>query len=176
MARPTIENVRAVGDWATTVNWNLTFVNFPKAIAGAPTKEDLNIRCESTDIPKSTGTSTEIMIRGHKVKQPGLYMPAGTLVLTFNESVDNKISTFIRRWREACYETRTGFQNLKSQVECNIKLTRLNRQDVGIFEYELIGAFLEDYDPGGQLQGQSADLLKPTITVSYDYFKDAPLR
>ncbi|QIG71457.1 tail tube protein [Rhizobium phage RHph_TM39] len=175
MARPTIENVRNVGDWATTVNWNLTFVTFPRALARTVTFQDLNLRCESTDIPKSTGTSTEIMIRGHRVKQPGLYLPSGTITLTMNESVDNKISTFIRNWREICSETKTGVQQEKSQVECMIKIERLNRRDVPIWEYNLLGCYLEDYDAGGQLQGQSADILKPTLTISYDYFEDTPL-
>lgn len=174
MARPNIDNLRGIGDIATVLNWNVTFITMPSGIQTTTTSEDINLRCESTDLPKSTGTSTEIVIRGHKIKQPGVYTPSGQITLTTIETVDNKISSFIRAWREGCWATGTGVQKKKSEVEAVIKISRLNRQDEVIWEYTLYGAYLEDTDPGGQLQGASADPLKPTLVLSYDKFTDGP--
>ena len=122
MARPSIDQVRSLGDFATTVNWNLTFMKFPSGVTGGlPTSDALNYRCDSTDVPKRTGQSTTQTIRGHTVKQPGLYTPSGTLQLIFVETVDNVMSNFIRNWREACYDSKTGAGRPKSECEADRK-------------------------------------------------------
>lgn len=172
--RPTIDQIRGLGDFATLVNWDLQFVSLPSGISAG--SQDLNLRCESTDVPKSTGQSTQIQIRGlPPVKQPGLYIPSGTIALVFNETVDNTVSKLITQWREMCYEMKTGKQKKKSEVEAQIRLVRMDRQDKEIYEYMLYGAFLEDYDTGGQLGAASADVVKPSLTLSYDYFEEKAL-
>lgn len=172
--RPTVDNIRGLGDFATLVNWDLQFVTIPSGLSFA--SQDLNFRCESADIPKSTGESTSIRIRGlPPVKQPGLYTPSGTITLAMNETVDNMISKAITQWREMCYEMKTGIQKKKTEVEAQIRLVRMDRQDKEIFEYMLFGVFLEDADPGGQLGAAAADVVKPTLTLSYDYFIDKAL-
>jgi len=174
MPRPSIVDIRSVGDFATTINWNLTMLSPPKRVK-VPSAHQINIRCESIDVPKSTGTSTEVMIRGHKVKQPGLYTPSGTIILTAVETVDNMISNFYRSWREACYQSKTGRQYPKADVEATIRIERHDRDDKPIWFYELVGCYLEDYDAGGQLQSASADVVKPTLTISYDFFTDGSM-
>jgi len=173
MARPTVDNLRSLGDFQTTVDWDIQFIELP-AVLSDYLPEDLNLQCESTDIPKSSGTSTDVWLRGHKSKQPGLWTPVGTITMTMNETVDGYVREFIRRWREACWQSRTGIQQTKSDVEAQIMLYQLDRQNNYQYQYHMIGVYLEDYDTGGQLQAQSADLLKPTLTLSYDYFIDGP--
>jgi len=175
MARPTHQNIRQLGDFATTVHWNLQVVKFPNAVPTTLTSDDLNLRIDSTDMPRSSGQSTTIQIRGLVHKQPGIYVPQGTLSLSFYETVDNKISSFIHDWREACFNMETGSQNTNEDVVAIIRLVRLDRQFNEIYEYIMYNVFLEDYDPGGQLQGMSADALKPQMTLSYDTFDANPL-
>lgn len=170
MARPTIDQIRSLGDFATLINWNLSFVTVPSGVGF--TSDGFNFRCESTDLPKWTGTSTEITIRGHTVKQPGIYRPSNQITLTMNETVDNYITRGIKQWRELCWATGTGVAQTKQSVEAIVRLTRNDRADNAIYSYLLYGVFLEDYDPGGQLQSSSADVVKPTLTLSYDYSKE----
>jgi len=169
MARPSIDNLRSVGDFATTVNWDVQFIKLPGSL-NSYLREDLNIQCESMDVPKNSGTSTEIWVRGHRTKQPGLWTPSGTITLSMNETVDTFIRGFIKDWRELCWETQTGRQTAKADLEAEIMLFQLDRSDDPVWQYHLIGVYLEDYDPGGQMQAQSADIIKPTLTLSYDYF------
>jgi hypothetical protein len=175
MARPTIDQVRGIGNVTQLFRWNLILAQFPAGLAAPPQSEQLNLRCESSTIPKMTGTDTEVNIRGHKVRQPGLYQYNGNIQLTFVETVDNTIHNFLKAWREICWQTRTGVQLPKNQVEAVILLQRLNQQDQAIWEYKLIGAFLQDYEPGGTLDSQGQDPLKPSLTLSYDLFEDSAL-
>ena len=39
-----------------------------------------------------------------------------------------------------------------------------------------MGVFLDKYEPGGELGSSSADVLKPTMTFSYDDFSEKALR
>ena len=171
MPRPTIEQIRGIGDVTSLFRWNLNFVAFP-SVGSYPASQDLNLRCETAELPKLTITPTEINLRGHKVKQQGIGTYTNTLPITFIETIDNVIANFFREWREACWETRTGKSNTKENVEARIKINRLDNEDNEIWFYELIGCFLEDYEAGGTLDGTTSEPLKPSITISYDYFKD----
>lgn len=175
MARPTIDQIRGIGNVTQLFRWNLIMAQFPAGIAAAPRSEALNLRAESATLPKLTGTNTEVKIRGHKVNQPGIHNYSPSITLTFIETVDNTIHTFLKQWREICWQTRTGIQLPKSQVEAVVLLQRLNQQDVPIWEYKLIGAFLQDYEPGGTLNNEGSDPLKPQMTLTYDLFEDQAL-
>lgn len=169
--RPSLSDIRSLGDFATTYNWYLQFLNAPAGIDGSA----LNLRCETTDIPKKTGQSISVQIRGlPPIKQPGIYAPTGTLTLQVAETIDSKSSEIIKNWREMCYETNTGKAKRKSEVETQVRLVRLDRADNPIWEYVLLGAFLEDYDLG-QLQGASSDNMKPSLILSYDDFTERKL-
>jgi len=173
--KPTITNVRGLGDFAPIYNFDINIV-FPNIqyIGGQPTPDGINWRCQTTDLPKMTGQSIEINIRGHKVKQPGIYNYSNTLTLAFVETVDNVISNFFKSWREACWATDSGAQYQKVDVEAIITLVRLNRQDESIYHYTLYGCYLEDYEAGGTMDGSASDVVKPTMTISYDFFDDGP--
>ena len=176
MSRPTLDQLMNSGDYATTIHWSLSFSQLPAGLRGVIESDYINLRCESVDMPKASNSKIKITIRGHSVYQPGLTEPSGSISLTLYDTVDSKISEFIRLWREICYETGTGYQTKRSDASATVLLNRMDRQDHIIWSYELRGVFLEDYDPGGQLQGSSAEALKPTITLSYDKFTDAVLR
>jgi len=89
------------------------------------------------------------------------------------ETVDNRISHFIRNWREACSRSQTAHQFTKAELDATILITRLNRQLLPIWEYKLIGCWLESYTLPN-LDGSTSDALKPGMTLSYDYFLDGP--
>lgn len=175
MAKPTIDQVRSVGDFTALYRWNLIFAKFPAAVANPPDTNDLNLRCESSELPRLTGQTIIQNIRGHQVKQPGIYNYGDSITLTFIETVDNLIHNYLKSWREACYQTKTGISQDKANVEAIIQLQRLNNQDVPIYEYKLIGSFLQDFDFGGTLDGTTSDSLKPQLILTYDYFDDKSL-
>lgn len=175
MPRPSIDQVRSVADFTNIFRWNLAFAKFPSAVASPPNSEDLNLRCESAELPRLTGQTIVQNIRGHQVRQSGIYNYTDSLTLTFVETVDNAIHQFLKDWREATWETKTGIAQPKSDLEAIITLQRLNNQDEPIWEYKLVGAFLQDFDFGGTLDGITSESLKPQMILSYDFFEDQAL-
>lgn len=174
MPKPTIEQIRGLGDLAVMYNWDVAFVSFPQV--AHPDSDSLNLRCVSTDVPKYTDENIETNIRGHKVGQPGQRTYGGTIVLTFVETVDAMINNFLTAWGEACYETGTGVQQLVSSVKCDLQLHLLDRQGNPIQKWLLHGCRLEDHDAtGGTLTGDSNDTVKPALTIRYDYFEKKPI-
>tara|TARA_Y100000310_G_C20625928_1_gene785876 strand:+ start:61 stop:582 length:522 start_codon:yes stop_codon:yes gene_type:complete len=170
MAKPTIENIRAINDFATLFRWEMAFPTKPQGITIQDA--DLNFRCETAVLPKATGASIEANIRGHKVRQPGIYTYNNPITFTFIETVDNKISTFLKEWRDLCWEADSGKTESVQNVKGDIQLFRMDQMDKAIWEYKLIGCFLEDYEVGGDLGGDTSDFLKPQLSISYDYFTD----
>ncbi len=169
MARIQVDKLRNM-DFQSVYRWTMQFAKWPAV--DHPDNEELNLLCESVTLPKLTGSSTEIKIRGHKVKQPGMYDYSGQITLNFVETVDNKILTFLRNWREAVWPTKGEKGALKTaDVKANILLSLLNREDEPNYKFELIGCFLEDFDLG-TIDGSSNEAMKPSIVLSYDYFKD----
>jgi hypothetical protein len=176
MANFSIDQLRALPDFARTYKWDMQFLTLPAVGALAfPISEQLNLRCESTELPKSTNQKIEVDIRGHKVRQAGINDYIGTLTLTFTETVDNTIHNFIKAWRELVWETRSGRSFDKAQYTATLKITRLDNQDRAIWDYVLYGCFLEDYDLGS-LEGGTPEIMRPSMTLSFDYFVDAPAR
>ena len=57
---------------------------------------------------------------------PGQRTYGGTIVLTFVETVDAMINSFLNAWGEACYQTGTGIQALVADVKCDIQLHLLD--------------------------------------------------
>lgn len=177
MARPTLDQLRGIGDFATLYRWNLSFPQFPSAIV-APGSEDLNLRCESAELPQRTGETIEQMIRGHRTRHPGIYKSVGSLTITFAETVDNTVALFLKSWREACWNvggTTSGATVPKSELEAIVRLELLDSSDSPRWEYKLIGAFYEDGEGGGVLDGSTSDFLKPTLVLSYDDYTEGPL-
>lgn len=169
-----ITEVRGVSDFATTFRWNLIFLSFPAVgAAGFPLTDDLNIRCESATLPKMSNEKIEINMRQHKVFQQGKGTYTNSFDLTFIETIDNKIHNFINAWQQLHHQDRTGTSVLKSDLEALIQIQRLDNEDNAIYQYTLHGCFLEDYDLGQM--GTDSDVMRPTMTLSYDFFTQSPL-
>lgn len=182
--RPTIEIIRnKVKDAMVSNLWTVEFTKVPAAMVAQynTVMKELNVRAVSAEVPKRTGNSLEITVRGHKVKQPGDYDYSGQITLTLVESdADAQVHDFIRSWREYIIGTNTGYQYQKDLIEGEVTLRRLNRQNGVISKtgtsWILKGVFLEDYELGELTE--TGDIVQPSVTLSYDYFfeEDTPYK
>jgi hypothetical protein len=170
----TLQQLKNIGDVTQKIRWNFIVSQFP---ALAPYDSDtLNIRCISSNVPKLVLTNTEIKLRGFTVNQNGSGAPEGPITITFIETVDNAIKSWFKAWRDASWNQETGVSAPKVDLQAVIILQQLDNQNNAIYQYEMKGCILESYDPvGGDLDGESTDGSKPTITIKYDYFKDGPI-
>lgn len=173
MPRVNIDQLRSIGNVAVPYRWNLEFSAFPAGIATQ--SEALNLRCESVELPKlSSAGKIEVNIRGNKVLQQGIMNYSNTFSLVFYETEDSVVHEFLRQWRELVWQSKTGVQVSKADYEAVILLTRLNHADEPIWEYKLVGCFLEDFDLG-TLDGATSDAMRTTMNLSFDYFVDKKL-
>lgn len=171
MPRPTLAQLRGVGDFQALWRWDIDFLGAARL---GTFSNDLNLRAETTEIPKKTGQTIEVNIRGHKTRMPGIYAPVGTMTFSFVEGVTNVVSSFIAAWKEQCWATNNGTSLTKDQLQMDILMRRLNNQDVATYEYKLKGCFYEDAD-FGTLDGSTSDIWKPSLTISYDDFEEKQL-
>ena len=172
MPRPTLQQIRGIGNFQEITRWNFAMLVPPTAV---PVNSNaLNLRCETSELPKRTVQTIDVNLRGHRVKQSGISDYSGVLTVTFMEDVNSTIKDFLRRWREAISETNTGVSLPKSELEAVIGLTQLDQSDNGVWQYQIKGCLLEDYDLG-QLDGATSDVQRPSMTVSFDLFSDGPL-
>ena len=171
--RPSVDNIRGLGNFTQAYRWNVVFEKLPKGITLAP--DAINFRAESSTIPTRTGTSTEIVIRGNKVRQPGIYDYNSPITLTVMETVDNTVSNFVTSWFDLCSSSKDGSSGVavtKADLEAVLVLTRLDNNDKPIWKYKLIGCFLETCEEG-DLDASTADPLKPALGIAYDRFEEA---
>lgn len=173
MAKPSINQIRSLPNWAEMNRWTTRFEKFPNALTGL-NSNDYDLRCESVEIPKQTQQNFEVNIRGHKVKQNGLPQYTNVINLVYSETVDNKISQLANSWKEATWNSETGVSNSKADLQAILTVERLNHLDVAIYRYVLYGVLYEDFD-GGTLDSATSDALKLTLTLSYDYFREFSL-
>jgi len=173
MARPTIEQLRSFTGLTSTFRWDLSFVKFP-SVGAYPSSDDLNLRCTSVTLPKEKVDKTTIEIRGVKVNYPVKSTPEMSISLKFLETEDAMLNKIIDSWRAAIYDFKTGVSGTKKDVEALISLYLLDGNNARIYEYKLIGCFLDSYDRGSPT---SSDV-KPfdiTMTLTFDYFETKAL-
>ncbi len=168
MPTPTHENIRKAGDVQVTYKFNMNIIKFPK-IGKYPSFDDVNIRCETTTVPKKSTENISYTLHGHEVTQNGMAKYSGTIQLQFIETIDNKIKDFIHEWVEASHETITGKSHLKSELEAIIQLQMLGTDLSPIYTYTLTGCIYEDHEMPN-LDGASSEAYKPSLTIHYDYY------
>lgn len=171
MSRPSVSQLRALGQLALSFRWEIDFTKFPTAVS-APGIDSagLNIRCESTTMPKAKPNLVTNNIRGHKTAYNGITEYNGNIELSFIETVDHLVGNFLSQWREVSYNMDSGTQSNKADCEATITLYLLDNQDNPKRKFILTGCLLEDYTPGAV--DNNNDLIKPKITVHYDMFKE----
>ncbi len=172
MARPSLEALRSITNYTQMFRWYIEVEKFPSVVSGYTT-DDINYRCESIDLPEMTHPPTEVQIRGHKRKQPGIGEYNGVITLTAVETVDMKIRSFLSDWREAHWRTRDGSSGLteyKLDLEATFIIALLDSLDNPIWFYKLVGCQNEGATAGGTADGSTADPFKPALSLGFEYF------
>lgn len=176
MAKISIDQLRALPDYAQVTKWDMQFITLPAVGPLALVIGDaLNLRCESIEIPKHSNQKFEVSIRGHKTFSPGLIDYGNSMNITFTETVDNMLLKLVKGWRELIWSSRQGRSFPKKDLEATLLITLLDNQDNIRAKYTVYGCFLES-DDFGQLDGSTSDAIKPSITLSFDYYVDMPLK
>lgn len=167
--RPSVDNLRSLGNASQLFRWSCQFITFPSAIAFTPTIDSINFRCQSTSLPEKTGQTTTIAIRGNEIRQPGIHQWNSPLNLTAVEFTDMTLNQFVWEWHELCWQSRngsTGVTQNQADLECDIIMYQLNNLDQPIYAHKIYGCFLEGCTLG-QLDSQTSDPQAPELTIAF---------
>ena len=167
--RPTLTDLRMVGEFATTFRWNMSFTQPPAALSAD--FRGTNVLCSTATIPSKTINKMNVQIRGHLFFQPGIVsLASNSLTLNFVENVQGIIHRLFFNWQEIIWAHNIGTGvPYSSLVADDITLTRLDNQDRDICSYHLRHCFLKSYNPGS-LSGNDSSPLDPQIEIAYDDF------
>ena len=173
-----IQDIRQnVGEVAAMYRWNLRFDGQPSSVANWPDLTNTNLYCTSAAPPQmEAGEQATINIRTHSILRPGMRKPNHTITLNFIDDEENTISQWLTNWREAVFDPETGQQTLTyEEINATVcVLTRLNKRDSGIWEYKMFGCYHNGGDPTGGELGSDEEIVRPTMEMYYDYFREGP--
>ena len=165
-----MSELRGVGDFAPVYKWEMS-LDLPAGIA-AIAPPDLNLRCESHEMPVRTNNKIEVNLHGHKKLTSGIVGYSNSLTITFTETIDNLISSFFSQWWALCWTPNEGAAIPQVDLEAVLQLTRHDKSDNPIWQYILKGVFPETFDAGGTLDGVTSEHLKPALTINFDDYEE----
>jgi hypothetical protein len=169
----TLDTIRNLGDFQQTFRFRLTFLTSPTGVA--VDVEGMDARCETAELPKTTNEKIEIALKGLKMFQHGRADYGNSITMTFIETVDSSIKRMLAEWRKAQFDIKTGAMAAPSaNLKCDVGITLLNNQNQDVYTFKLIGCLLEDYDLG-QMEGATADVQRPSMTLGFDYYDEAAI-
>lgn len=172
--RPTIEQLRYLTDFGPNYRWDTLFV-LPPAVSAAINTAELNIRTTSMTIPKRTVQVIEIANRGHKIFREGITDFSQSITLSTIATVDAMTHKAVRNWGQMQWSDNLGRMStiVAKDRQALITLSALNNMDMSYWQYTIIGAWLQDSD-FGEYGSDSSDIIRPSLTLQYDYFVDGP--
>lgn len=176
--RPTLQQLRTLTDFCPSYRWDMNAV-LPATVANAISSLELNLRTTSITIPKRTVDPIEVSNRGHKIYREGITSFSQQISLSTIGTVDAMTHKAIRNWHVSQWsdDGQTVYGRMSSNNpldrQATITLTALNNTDQGYWQYLICDCWLQDSD-FGEFGSDSSDILRPSLTLSYDFFLDGP--
>jgi hypothetical protein len=154
---------------AQRFRWKMIFITQPIAGKGIILPTELDVKCESMDIPSYTYNITPVRVRQWEVKRNGMLIP-NDLTLSFLETTDGRVFDFFSSWQEAVFDLKTGKANNKDLNSAIIMLTLLNNKNEPIRIFTLFGCVLKAYNRGKA--DNTDEPFKAEIILSFDNLKE----
>ena len=170
MPKPTVDDLRQL-QLTNRFRWDLDIVKQPIAGYGIILPSDLNIRCESVDIPSYPLKTIPIKIRNYNVSRPSNIDTVGSITMNVIETTDGIIYDFFSGWYKTIFDPELGLSNDKTLCEATILLTLLDNKDKAMRIFTLYGCLLSGYTRG-TLGNEDIKPLSAQITLTYDFFKE----
>ena len=166
--RVSLSELRELGHHQSLYDWGIQFYNLPSVISGF-TSADLNTRCQTMTIPSRSIEPITINLRGHKIFQHGIVDYKNQLNMTLYETQDSKVQDFLGQYMDMQWTPITGSQVPKTLNQCGFVLTLLTSDNQPTFSFNIIGAWIESYEPSGTL-GSASEVLSWNVNWRFDYF------
>lgn len=177
MPKVDITRVRRLGNPIHANDWRLEFTRIPdpvQRIGGVRLGDFVDPFAVSLDLPRMQVQPFELVHRGLSINIPSPLDFEKQISVTFLELENKPILRMFEVWRAMVskitmpfsYSGDGTFENLKGAM----RLTMLSRKGERIFEVNLEGVFVISLDLGQASEAKGADIIRPVVGFSYDYF------
>lgn len=172
-----VNAIRKIGDPVHSNKWTFELIRVPEAVTSLSKISPgdlLNPQTVSLDLPRPQVSTIEVVHRGVSINVPGHVDFEKQVSVSFIETSSKKIIKLFEAWRSMASKislpvgyTPTGNVN---SLKGSFKVTVLNRKLKPLFSVFFEGVFVVSLDLGQVVGDKGADIIRPTITFSYDYF------
>lgn len=177
MPKVDITRVRKLGNPIHANDWRLEFTRLPdpvQRLAGVRLGDFVDPFVVSLDFPRMQVQPFELVHRGLSINIPSPIDYEKQVSITFFETESKPILRLFEVWRAMVskitmpfsYSGDGTFESLKGAI----RLTMLSRQGKGLFTINLEGVFVLSLDLGQASEAKGADIIRPIVGFSYDYF------
>lgn len=181
--RPSVNQLRKLGNFSQMFRWGIRVIEWPASLGASwKNSQSFNIRAKSASVPEKSGESTEISIRGSKVRQPGIYSYTSPWTCNLLETNNTYVQGLLSAWANLCWDTNLrnstgdsrGWTDYKTMLEGVFELNMLDNLDNPIYRYTLIGAYVEQFTRG-DFDSEAAEPMEPNVSFAFDYFTEGPV-
>lgn len=177
MPKVEINRVRKLGNPVHANDWRLEFTRLPDAvqrIAGLRPGDQIDPFAVNLDFPRMQVQTTELVHRGLSINLPSPVEFDKQVSITFLETESKPILKMFEVWRAMAskialpysYSPDGTYESLKGAM----RLSQLSRKGEVLFTINFEGVFVVSLDLGQASEAKGADILRPVVGFSYDYF------
>jgi hypothetical protein len=157
-------------EYANNFNWNLRIMKLPiLPIEFELINKEINLYCESSDVPSSTSTTTSLFNRGLYTNQVISSKPNGSINLTMFDNDKYQISKYFETWKDLIRdENNLKYSKQDLMLDKGFNLILNNNLGVAKLKY-----FLYDTYPSQVIIPkviQDGSIRKFNVTIIYSYF------
>ncbi len=167
MGKVSLTDIRnRIGQPLSTFRWSLLFITQPPMVDGIISPDDMNVRCESIDLPEYEYKTQVVKIRQYQITRNSVLVPKP---VTFKviESNNNIVFNFFSSWQKAIFDARDGTSNNKTDLSCIINLTLLDNGNNPLRNFVMFGCNMIDYKRS-KLDSSGTEPMKADITIAWE--------
>jgi len=166
MARTSLQDLSSVQDPLQTWNFDVVIPTIP----GSNDSRSFTYKCTSTQIPGSQLEQVPLEAHGVKLNFAGRRMYQGTWTVTLFETRNSSSRDLILKWIETARSWASNSGNYKSVYGVTGEVLLYDDLPQVVRTIRMYGLFPTSLDDSNL--DQTGDIVRYTVTFSYDYTED----
>lgn len=177
MPKVSLSRVRSIGEPVHSNDWRFELLSIPqpvRQVSGIGPGDSLDPQAVSMDFPRMQVPPQELTHRGLTINIPSPVDLERQISITFLETRDLRIVKLFESWRAmvsrialpVSYSPDGTYEGLKG----SFSLTLLSRDHKPLLYMIFQGVYVLSMDMGQASEAKGADLIRPVVSFSYDYF------
>lgn len=177
MPKVDLRRVRSIGEPIHANDWRFELLAVPQPVlstTGLSLGDSVDPQTVSLDFPRMQAQPQELLHRGLSINIPSPVDFEKQVSITFLETKDLRILKLFEVWRAmvsrislpVSYSPDGTYEGLKGSFSVTLLSRKLEPLVTIVFQ----GVFVLSLDMGQASEAKGADLIRPVVTFSYDFF------